>query len=372
MDEILLNTNYARIRMMSETILLAILVLLGTFVNTALVLFLHKDSLTSRVFIYLIPTILIIFFVGYAIGSYGLQNLTVTSIAFAAAVMGVVGPISLLARALVRIIRNASSQIREGQMHSKSASSELRDGSQDLADSANQQAASFEEMSASLEELNATTHQNSENAKVARQISEEARDQVAHGSQLITNMRQAIQQTVQASQQTQNIIKTIDEIAFQTNLLALNAAVEAARAGQAGLGFAVVADEVRRLAQRSAEAAKETTGIIENAGEKLTQTMQISEQVDTSFSELHEAVQKVFRINTEIAVSSDEQLTGLTQILRAVQQTEGVTQKVAASAEEIASSSQELDSLSDAVLDEVTTLNTLVEGTGKVSLSNLL
>ncbi len=357
---------------MSQTLLLTLLVLAGTIVNTSLVLWLYRDSLTSRIFIQLIPMILIIFFVGYVIGTAGLENITIVSIAFLAAIVGVVGPLVWLAKSMIRIISNATNQINDGQQQSKSSSSELRNGSQDLADSANMQAASFEQMSASLEELNATTRQNSENAKHAQQISEDARVKVSSGSDLVQKMKIAIEETVSASDETRNIIKTIDEIAFQTNLLALNAAVEAARAGQAGLGFAVVADEVRRLALRSAEAARETTSIIENAGEKLTQTITISDQVDSSFKDFNTSIEKVSQINSEIAVSSGEQLSGLSQILSAVQQTEGVTQKVAASAQEIASSSAMLDSLSDQVLLEVDSLTKLVEGTGKISLKAII
>jgi methyl-accepting chemotaxis protein len=165
-----------------------------------------------------------------------------------------------------------------------------------------------------------------------------------------------------ASEETRKIVKTIDEIAFQTNLLALNAAVEAARAGEAGAGFAVVADEVRNLAMRAAEAAKNTSGLIDDTVQKIQGGAGLVERSDDAFSRVDENASKVGRLVSEIAEASKEQSQGIEQINRAVTEMDNVVQQNAASAEENASASEEMNAQAIQMKAYVAELVRLVEG----------
>lgn len=160
------------------------------------------------------------------------------------------------------------------------------------------------------------------------------------------------------------IIKVIDDIAFQTNILALNAAVEAARAGEAGMGFAVVADEVRNLAQRSAQAAKDTAGLIEDSIAKSNEGRGKLEEVSTSVRSLTDDAQKVKTLVDEVKLGSEEQARGIEQITRAISQMEQVTQKAAANAEETASAGEEMSTQAENLNGIVMRLREMVGGAG--------
>jgi methyl-accepting chemotaxis protein len=224
------------------------------------------------------------------------------------------------------------------------ASGEISSGSQVLAEATSEQASSLEEISASLEEINSLTGNNADNAKSGLKLADQAVIAVDEGNSAMEKMNKAMESILKSSQETGKIIKTIDEIAFQTNLLALNAAVEAAHAGDAGKGFAVVAEEVKNLALRSAEAAKNTNVLIEEAGHNSETGSRIVEQVTKSFSEMKEQFNKVKSIVNEISASSDEQAHGVNQISTGVGEMNRVTQQNAANAEESASAAEELNS----------------------------
>jgi len=174
----------------------------------------------------------------------------------------------------------------------------------------------------------------------------------------------ALGESIAASEQTARIIKTIDEIAFQTNILALNAAVEAARAGEAGAGFAVVADEVRNLAQRSAQAAKDTQGLINQALIKSKDSHVIFGRVAELETNNGQAARKVVQFVEEIAVSSKELSQGIDQVNQAVSQMDKVTQSSAANAEESAAAAEELNAQAQALRESVTELEALA-GSGR-------
>jgi methyl-accepting chemotaxis protein len=234
--------------------------------------------------------------------------------------------------------------------------------SQSLAEGASEQAASIEETSASLEELSSMTRQNAENAQKANDLAKEARIAADRGATDIQTMSAAMTAIKVSSDDISKIIKTIDEIAFQTNILALNAAVEAARAGEAGMGFAVVADEVRNLAQRCAQAAKETTGKIEGAITRTGQGVEICSQVAQTLNDIVLKVRQVDELVTEVAGACGEQTRGITQINTAVGQMDKVTQSNAAAAEECAAAAEELTSQSITAKESVAELMEFVGG----------
>ena len=275
-------------------------------------------------------------------------------------VSAVVG--TLTTRSISRVLRHAADELSAGAEQTAAASGQVSSASQMLAEGASEQAASLEETSASLEEISSMTKRNAENAQTTKGLADIARTAADSGASDMQKMSLAMQDIKSSSDDISKIIKTIDEIAFQTNILALNAAVEAARAGEAGMGFAVVADEVRNLAQRSAQAAKETSAKIETAIAKTTQGVQMSDKVAQSLTEIVTNVRKVDQLVAEIATASKEQNDGVTQVNTAVAQMDKVTQSNAASAEESASAAQELNAQTHVLRNVVGDLLKLVGG----------
>ncbi len=188
------------------------------------------------------------------------------------------------------------------------------------------------------------TSQNADNSMQAKNLAGEAQGSAEKGNEAMVRLADAIEKIKQSSDQTAKIIKTIDEIAFQTNLLALNAAVEAARAGDAGKGFAVVAEEVRNLAMRSAEAAKNTAQLIDQAVQKAADGVVLNREALNNLQEIVAEVHKVSDVMTEITTASQQQQQGVEQIDLAVKQLNQVTQQTAANSEETASAAGELSS----------------------------
>jgi methyl-accepting chemotaxis protein len=244
---------------------------------------------------------------------------------------------------LVKPINHIVAGLSEGSDQVASASSQVSESSQRLAEGASQQASSLEETSSSLEEMSSMTEHNADNANQAKAMMNEAKLVVEKANAQMARLTEAIGQITRSSEETGKIIKTIDEIAFQTNLLALNAAVEAARAGEAGAGFAVVADEVRNLALRAAEAARNTSELIEKtikavkAGNEMTVSTQDAFQANAKLSG------KIGQLVDEIASASEEQAHGIAQVNTAVAQMDKVTQQTAANAEESASAAEEMN-----------------------------
>jgi len=238
---------------------------------------------------------------------------------------------------LVQDLNDSSSQVNR-------AAEQVSSASQTLARGSGEQAASLEETGASLEEMASMTKRNAESAQKANELAREARTAADRGAGDMSAMNQAMAAIKISSDDIAKIIKTIDEIAFQTNILALNAAVEAARAGEAGMGFAVVADEVRNLAQRSAQAARETTAKIEGAIHTTAQGVDLSQKVAAALNNIVIKARQVDELASEVAGASREQTQGITKINSAVGQMDKVTQSNAASAEESAAAAQELNS----------------------------
>ncbi len=285
----------------------------------------------------------------------------------AATISGVIAALALglfISRSINKALRRIASSLGNGAEQTASASGQVAQSSQSMAEGASEQASSLEETSASLEEMTSMTKQNAENANQAKTLAGTATASADKGAEAMAKMSAAIDDIKKSADATAKIIKTIDEIAFQTNLLALNAAVEAARAGDAGKGFAVVAEEVRNLAQRSAEAAKNTAAMIEGSVKNSENGVQISKEVADALKEIAEAAKKVNALVAEIAAASKEQAQGIEQINTAVAQMDQVTQSNAANSEEAASASEELSAQAEEMNRMVQDLVAMVGGAG--------
>ena len=223
-----------------------------------------------------------------------------------------------------------------------SASEQVASSSRQLAEGSSEQASSIEETSATLEEMASMTKQNANNADQADNLMKETNQVVQDANSSMDDLTNSMEDISAASTETSKIIKTIDEIAFQTNLLALNAAVEAARAGEAGAGFAVVAEEVRNLAIRSADAAKNTAGLIEGTVKKIDKGKEIVTRANEAFEKVTQSSFKVAELVSEIAAASNEQAQGIDQVNKAVSEMDLVVQRNAAGSQETSSASEEM------------------------------
>ncbi len=219
----------------------------------------------------------------------------------------------------------------------------------DMADGASSNASQLEETSASLEQITAQTKRNSEQTEHGREMMAEAQKMMGSANEHVADMSGAIGEISRLGDETKKIIKTIDEIAFQTNLLALNAAVEAARAGEAGSGFAVVADEVRNLAMRAADAAKNTSSLIEKIIASVKSGYDLTMNTKDIFEKNVELSGKISSVIDEIAAASKEQAEGISQVNKAVSEMDKVTQQSAANAEELSSLAADTDARAEKV-----------------------
>jgi methyl-accepting chemotaxis protein len=255
--------------------------------------------------------------------------------------------VGILASAFEKMTANMNdvmTNISEAAEQVASGSSQVSESSMALSQGATEQASSIEQLTASLEEISAQTKLNAESANSANAIAEAAKETAQRGNEQMKGMLKAMDEINDASGNISKIIKVIDEIAFQTNILALNAAVEAARAGQHGKGFAVVAEEVRNLAARSANAAKETTDMIEGSIKKVEGGMRIANDTADALSQIVDGVAKVASLVGDIAMASNEQASGVAQINQGITQVSQVVQANSATSEESAAASEELSS----------------------------
>jgi methyl-accepting chemotaxis protein len=230
---------------------------------------------------------------------------------------------------------------------------EITKGNEDLSQRTSEQASSLEETSSAMEEMTSTVKQNADNAKQANKLAIAARDVANQGGAVTTKAVEAMGEINKSSKKIADIITVIDEIAFQTNLLALNAAVEAARAGEHGRGFAVVAAEVRNLAQRSATAAKEIKGLINESIQRVTDGSELVEQSGKTLAEIVGSVKRVTDIIAEITAASQEQACGIDQVNKAIMQMDETTQQNAALVEEATSASQSMKEQAQELMRQV-------------------
>jgi len=264
-----------------------------------------------------------------------------------------------------KTIKRAVVSLKQTGEQVASGSREVSSASQSLAEGSSEQAASIEETSSSLEEMSSMTRQNADNAAKAMQMMKEAGVIVENANQSLGDMIGAIEEITHSSEETGKIIKTIDEIAFQTNLLALNAAVEAARAGEAGAGFAVVADEVRNLALRAAEAAKNTSELIEGTISAVKKGNDLTEKTREGFAANTDIAMKIGELINEIGAATGEQAEGIEQINKAVNEMDKVVQQNAANGEETAAAAQEMSGEAAKLENIVTELMALVGGSAE-------
>jgi methyl-accepting chemotaxis protein/methyl-accepting chemotaxis protein-1 (serine sensor receptor) len=281
--------------------------------------------------------------------------LLMVSIALGAVVM-------LVVRQTNRALLEATNDIDECAQQVAGAASQVSSSSQSLAQGASEQAASLEETSASSEEITSMTRKNADNSRAAAGLMLETTQSVTEANRSLDVMQTSMREINASSEKIGKIIKVIDEIAFQTNILALNAAVEAARAGEAGMGFAVVADEVRNLAQRSAQAAKDTAGLIEESIAKSNEGRAKLDQVAGAIRGITENAEKVKTLVDEVKLGSEEQARGIEQVSKTISEMEQVTQKSAANAEETASAGEEMSAQTQTLNAIVERLRQLVDG----------
>ena len=270
--------------------------------------------------------------------------------------------LAVVVRNLTAVLRKNITELSESAQQIVAAASQVASSSQSLARDSSSQAASIEETSASSNEINAMARQNADSSVQAAEIVTISEQKFQDTNGQLDAMVKSMEDIHESSGKISKIIKVIDEIAFQTNILALNAAVEAARAGEAGMGFAVVADEVRSLAQRSAQAAKDTATLIEDSISRSNEGKSKVDQVAVAIREVTAESAQIKVLVSEVSGGSREQTTGIEQIGKALTQMERVTQSIAASSQETAAAAEELNAQAESLHFMVATLGAVIGG----------
>jgi methyl-accepting chemotaxis protein len=288
--------------------------------------------------------------------------LTVEAIFLAALILGLAAAFFIV-RSVSSGLSNISQELLEASRQAASGSSQIAASAQSLSQAASEQATALIQTSAAGEEIKSMANKNVENSRSAAEIMDEASRRVGSANANIAQMVASMRQISQSSGKISKIIKVIDDIAFQTNILALNAAVEAARAGESGLGFAVVADEVRGLAQRCAQAARDTTGLIEESMASSNEGQIVLNKVTVAVQSITESSDHAKMLVDEVKLGSNDQARGIEGVSKSIAQMEAVTQTLAASAEENAAAGQELSAQAASLESLVTRLNAMVSAT---------
>ena len=275
------------------------------------------------------------------------------------------GLMFFIVRRLNAALRQTADELSRGSDQVISAAAQIASSSQALAQGASELAASLEETSSASEQINSMAHANTENSRSAAGLVTQSEQKFTKTNEKLERTVGAMQEISSSNESVAKTIKIIDEIAFQTNILALNAAVEAARAGEAGMGFAVVADEVRNLAQRCAQAAKDTASLIEDSVARSREGKVRVGDIAEAIRDVTGDAAKVKILVAEVCTASEEQTRGIEQVAKAIVQMEHVTQQTAASAEESAAAAEELNAQSEALNHIVKRLRVMVVGEGR-------
>ncbi len=274
----------------------------------------------------------------------------------------------LITRSMKRRLVAVVEGLQDGAEQVDAASTQVSSASQQLAEAASEQASSLEQTSSALEQMSAQARRSADNASTANDLAMQARGNARRGGETMSQLQAAMAAINDSSAEISKIIKVIEEIAFQTNLLALNAAVEAARAGEHGKGFAVVAEEVRNLAQRSAQAARDTTRLIEDSVSRARGGTEVVDAAATALQSIVGDVEQIADLLRDIKQAADEQAQGVEQINAAVAQMDRATQQNAAGAEQSASAAEQLASMAVSLKDQfVADLIALVHGSQRRS-----
>jgi methyl-accepting chemotaxis protein len=274
------------------------------------------------------------------------------------AAVGVI--VVLIVFGINRSLLTAATSLSDGAAQIAAAASQVSASSQSLAQGATEQAAAIEETSASTEEINSMARNSTDSSRATAQLVAESLQRVEMANQNLEDMVVAMNDLTDSSGKISKIIRVIDEIAFQTNILALNAAVEAARAGEAGMGFAVVAEEVRTLAQRSAQAAKDTASLIEDSIAKTSSSKHKVDQVAVTMRAITEESGRIKVLVDGVSQGSEEQSRGIEQIGKAITQIEKVTQNTAGNSEESAAAAEQLSAQSETLREIISQLRMMV------------
>ncbi|MBP1925699.1 methyl-accepting chemotaxis protein [Sedimentibacter acidaminivorans] len=256
---------------------------------------------------------------------------------------GDLSEINVSIKKIIKFLNDITGQIDESAGQVASGSEQIAGGAQALSQGATEQASSIEELAATINEMTEHINQSAQNSENAKKVSDESSIEVRNGSNQIKTMMHAMDEINETSLKIGKIIKAIEDIAFQTNILALNAAVEAARAGSAGKGFAVVADEVRNLASKSADAANETTQLIESSLNAVSNGVKIAGDTEGSLKLIVEKTNMTASLIDEIAQTSKQQAMAANQVTAGIEQISAVVQTNSATAEESAAASEELN-----------------------------
>lgn len=329
--------------MLTEILTALGVLIAGSAILVGILALLYGKDRPTKMYVPIFPIMFILALIFFVFGKLGASDWTVIAAVLAAITVAAVVNFMLIVTLRMRPVI-ASVGVITDRIELIAASSEaVVTASRSLAEGASEQASAVEETSASLEQLSAMTRDNTDHSARASQAVQETQRIVARAYESMNQLNASITEISKASEETSKIIKTIDGIAFQTNLLALNAAVEAARAGEAGAGFAVVANEVRNLATRSAEAARNTTALIEGTIGKIREGAGLASRAHDEFSQINEGSGRISGLIGKMATASQEQAQGIGQISQAIGELDKVVQRNTADADRMAHASDEMN-----------------------------
>lgn len=315
----------------------------GSVVLVGFLSLLYGKDRPTKMYLPVFPIMFILAMIYFVFGKYGATDFTTIAVVLVAITVSAIVNFMLIVTYKMKPVIASIRGITDRIERIATSSEEVVTASRSLADGAAEQASTVEETSASLERLSVMTRENADHSAEANHAVNETQQIVSRTNESMNQLNASIAEISRASEETSKIIKTIDGIAFQTNLLALNAAVEAARAGEAGAGFAVVANEVRNLATRSAEAARNTTALIEGTIGKIREGADLASRAHDEFSLITEGSRRISGLINKMATASQEQAQGIGQISQAIGELDKLAQQNTADADKMANASGEMN-----------------------------